>query len=505
MAAMALAGKPLVGRVLVDGSFDNANYFFRFSLMRAALGLGDVWQIGVLGPHRRRQCLGTLQRFGVSEVFVVGSRASRVSRRMARDLLRGGRQPLDILSFRLPLNFPPATLYDIILKRQRRPQVNLVDPLVEDYIGETLGAIEAAQSIIDQCRPDLILLSHAITPIGAALAWVGAVRGIQSVVMFGQFGVPRYWRINDPDDFFRCVDRPTGNGLSRLDDVRAGRMAAIGEKYLALRFNGMTNDLGARHAFGQVDVVDRAAMLQALGWNNDRPVVAVYASNWFDFPHAMGMTNFVDFKDWVESTFEIAMRTPAVQWLFRAHPCDTWYGGPTLKDVIPESLASHIRLCPGEWPGSAVMGVADALVTCQGTAAIEYASTGKPVLVADRGWYHDCGFVVWPKSRHEYLAMLTTRWWESINRDMARRRAAIFAGWYFCVPEWQGNFILRDDSLQDDLYPDITRHLRENPDAIDREVREIRAWFISGEPTYHTFKMARAYHYQLSNIEKGEL
>ena len=34
---------------------------------------------------------------------------------------------------------------------------------------------------------------------------------------------------------------------------------------------------------------------------------------------------------------------------------------------------------------------ADALVTYHGTSALEYASLGKPVMVADRGWYHDFG------------------------------------------------------------------------------------------------------------------
>ena len=83
-----------------------------------------------------------------------------------------------------------------------------------------------------------------------------------------------------------------------------------------------------------------------------------------------------------------------VIWLLKSHPAEKWYGGLTLEQTIKGKLPSNIILLPDDYSGKAVMDVSDALVTIHGTSAIEYAAHGKPVLVADKGWFQDCNFVL---------------------------------------------------------------------------------------------------------------
>ena len=76
-----------------------------------------------------------------------------------------------------------------------------------------------------------------------------------------------------------------------------------------------------------------------------------------------------------------------------------------LKTKIP-SAKFWIDLKLGENDTSkskSVIEKSDGLVTYHGTSAIEFAAMGKPVMVTDKGWYHDCGFVKFPKSKKEYL------------------------------------------------------------------------------------------------------
>jgi len=82
----------------------------------------------------------------------------------------------------------------------------------------------------------------------------------------------------------------------------------------------------------------------------------------------------------------------------------------------------------------------------------------------------------------------------------ARRRAEIFAGWWFCMPEWQRGFVLQEDATQGALYDSIPVTLRERGDVIAHEMTELRAWWQSGHPYYHTYKMARADAFLTSNI-----
>src|SRR4051812_9090175 len=56
------------GTVLVDAMWDNPNYWLRFSLLRAALGLAHGREIGLLGQFRRSHCAATLRSLGIGMV-----------------------------------------------------------------------------------------------------------------------------------------------------------------------------------------------------------------------------------------------------------------------------------------------------------------------------------------------------------------------------------------------------------------------------------------------------
>jgi hypothetical protein len=118
------------------------------------------------------------------------------------------------------------------------------------------------------------------------------------------------------------MDSPRKSDLDSLQNGQADALADIGRRYLKNRINGKTNDLGGMMAFA-----GRSEPHGLSRHGDNRPTVAVYASNWFDFPHALGMSRFRDFLDWIDATLSVAIATPTVRWIFRAHPCDKWYGG----------------------------------------------------------------------------------------------------------------------------------------------------------------------------------
>jgi hypothetical protein len=182
-----------------------------------------------------------------------------------------------------------------------------------------------------------------------------------------------------------------------------------------------------------------------------------------------------------------------VSWLVKGHPWDDSYGGVRLRDVIPNlDGAPHVRVVPEDWNGRAVMDTADALITCQGTSGIEFASLGKPVLVSDSGWYHEAGFVLLPRSRDDYFATLAREWWRTDEGATIAHRASLFAGFFFCHPEWQREFLLGAELDQWKLYAEIPDVLARGAAALDQEKRLMREWWASGTRGYHTYKMLAA-------------
>jgi hypothetical protein len=484
------------GTVLVDGMWDNPNYWIRYALLRRALGLAGAREIGITGRWRADETAGTFRALGIGSVVNLDSEARAVGDLgpEAAAYVKSLGSPDDLLTRPLPEGIPTDFLYDAVLKKQRTATVEVDDPRFTEHVEEFLRSARAAGELLTRTRPSLVVLSHVINSSHAPLAALALQRGIPVVLAFGNYGVCRFVRFRTVRELFDWTDRPHAEDFRALSPQRGALLQEAGARYLERRLQGETNDLGAAYAYRRRQaVIDRDGIRRAFGWRGNAPIVTVYASNWFDFPRACGMENFRDFLDWLQATVEVAKRTPSVNWLFKAHPCDEWYGGVTLSDLMPPLDAfPHIQQVPKDWNGAALMNSVDVLVTFHGTAGIEFAANGIPVLLADRGWYHDLEFATWPRSRDEYLALLASRWWDETDRREAARRAMIFAGWHFGMPSWQRDFVLQDDSVQWPIFGTVPALFAGSGSVIEREVRSTRDWFRSGHRFYHTWKMSHA-------------
>jgi hypothetical protein len=491
-----VAGARFAGTVLVDGMWDNPNYWIRYALLRRALGLAGAPEIGITGRWRADETTRTFRALGINSIVNLDSEARAAGGADAEAAAYVGslRSADDLLARPLPEGIPADFLYDAVLKKQRTATVEVDAPRLAEHVAEFLRSARAAGALLTRTQPSLVVLSHVINSSHAPLASIALRRGIPVLLAFGNHGVSRFVKFRTEQELFDWTDRPHAEDFRALTAEKATLLQEAGGRYLERRLRGQTDDLGAAYAYRRRQgAIDRDGILRAFGWKANAPIVTVYASNWFDFPRACGMKNFRDFLEWLQATVDVAKRTPSVNWLFKAHPCDEWYGGVTLSDLMPSLDAfPHVQQVPKDWNGAALMASVDALVTFHGTAGIEFAANGKPVLLADQGWYHDMGFATWPRSREEYLGLLGSRWWDGIDRGEAARRAMIFAGWYFGMPSWQKEFVLQDDSVQWRIFDTVPALFAGSGSVIEREVRSIREWFDSGHRFYHTWKMSHA-------------
>lgn len=492
---------PASKRVLVDGSWYNPNFWLRYALFRRALSLSEVSEVGMLGVHARAETRQTLDLFGINERVDLGKRivpAKFIAD--ARALLRGVTSPDDIMALQLPDDFPAAALYDGLLKRQRRSAVDIDDPLLVNHIAEFLAWSRAGAAIIEDGGFDLLAMSHAIDFTYLAVVWRALKKGIPVVVLYGDYSTSRFIRMEKPEDIYAYPVRPTQQEEEAMSPEGRESLRATGARYLDNRLSGHTLDVGAIYAYQRRTLsIDSAGLAEQFGWDPAKPVVGVYAPNWFDYPHATGFPYFRDFLDWIELTLDVATRTTGVNWLFKSHPCDDWYAsirGSRVEDLVQATNRPNIRAADKSWNGADIIQTIDAVVTCHGTIGIEAAYAGKPVLVAHKGWYGRNRFTKVSETREAYAAHLETEWWKTVNVEAHSLNAARFAGWYFNVPDWNSGLVYRDDSEQDAILPTIPSFLDANAEPIEREVAETRAWFDSRHPYFHIFKNARASSFQ---------
>jgi hypothetical protein len=434
---------------------------------------------------------------GVDPVLdsAVEMKSTAAVRSRAARLLAAVKSPDDLARIELPDGFPPAGLYDEVLKRQRRGTPAIDDPLLVDAVADSIAWVEGAGRMLDRHPVDLVILSHSVGFRYGAIAWAALRRGIPVLVLVNEFGFLKFLRLSSVADFSCYPGRPTAEEFEGLPGNRIAALRDAGHSHMALRLKGQVDDLGTRFAFHNGSDVARGEIADRFGWDRSKPIIAVYATTWYDFPRTQGLTAYLDFFHWIKATLSVAKEFDQVNWMFKPHPAEAFYvkpRSPGLPALVEAANRPHIRIAPPEWKGRTVIEAVDGIVTCHGTVGVEAAWLGKPVLAANLGWYGHLGFVVACSDAEDYERRLRSEWWRPWNAEEASRRAALFAGWFFGGPAWQAGARLPESADRDENWPKLLRYWTDRSDVVSREIATLRRWFESGHRYYSVFKMQEA-------------
>ena len=481
-------------KVLIDGHFNNLGYWYRLQLFRASLGLKKTNETAYVWKWQSFSCIIILKFLGIGNIVKLYKNPSEKTLIEAKEILAKIKNSNDFFDINLPYGIPPSVLYDEMLKRLKAPYVDFKNPECVNIISEFLEAIKSAANIIEKLQPELVILSHTIGSQCAPICWIAASKNILVINLWGKYGLLRATKVKTPQEIFESEDRPYYKDFSKLSPAKLKKLEKVGRKYLQARFEGKTDDIGSHYAFPKTEIKI------SNDFELNKPVIAVYASNWFDYPHLYGMSNFRDFHDWICETKKIAeMRSDCI-WLFKSHPADQWYGGPGLKDIFEKSNSPHIFVLDETVPSRQIIDIADGLITFHGSAGVEFSALGKPVLLADNGWYHDWNFCLSVKSRSDYINKLKSNWFEKSISNEEKRRANVFSGACYCCPDWQSNLILKDDADRGQLRKQIPKLVKNNSIPLIREIGMISEWVLDDSQRYHSTKMIQAQTFKLSNV-----
>lgn len=121
---------------------------------------------------------------------------------------------------------------------------------------------------------------------------------------------------------------------------------------------------------------------------------------------------YESFNQWMHDTIQVIKDIPDVQWLIKVHPAEAWDNPESgveylIKTHFPE-LPEHIRVLAAEENISPLdfFNVVDGGVTVYGTAGLELALHGKPVILAGDAHYGRKGFTYDADSQEHYRELL---------------------------------------------------------------------------------------------------
>jgi len=286
--------------------------------------------------------------------------------------------------------------------------------IVREYAYSGLVSALAAQRALERFDPWRVVMSH-----GTYVDWGPALQTALSR------GVPvTGWKASYlPSHFYlRHVDDPSRIDLKKLsseawrglrtEELTPRQNARLdrffGNRYHKLASFDMKNAKTYRH-----DIEELKAKYTFGG----RPVWAVFAHvNWDSVTDFAPMA-YQSFDEWILDTIREAILIPEVQWLIKVHPVEARDNPATGVQRLIErhfpALPDHIRIVSAEEDISPanLYELVDGGVTVYGTAGLELALLGKPVIVGGEAHYGGKGFThegLTPQAYRELLRQVPT-------------------------------------------------------------------------------------------------
>jgi len=318
-----------------------------------------------------------------------------------------------LLTVKKAANLPPVLAEAIALTALRDTQYTLqmeeVDPKSDLYRLRLARNSEAARAVLDWMgahKPDVVIIPNGtILEFGAVYQ---TARFLGLPVVTYEFGEQRgrLWLAQNAEVMCQNTDALwsarrhlplTDEELRQVQDLFAARQRASLYQNFARRWQGTPSAGGA-------------AARASLGLD-DRPL-ALLATNVIGDSLTLGRQVFSDsMTEWLRRTLQWFADHTATQLVIRIHPGELITKGPSVADVVRQTLADippHIHLVPAGAKLNTydLIEIADLGLVYTTTAGMEMAMSGVPVIVVGNTHYRGKGFTLDVDSWEAYFAAL---------------------------------------------------------------------------------------------------
>lgn len=353
------------------------------------------------------------------------------------------------------------------------------------------------QLLIKDNESRKLLNNHSIKAVLIS-HFIGFGTGVLTRVALSQ-NIPAYWKggghnvINlavfvSLSDIYNFPKRPTSEKIDLLTNNKKNLVKKDFEKYkqkLDIPHYGV---FAAIQDYSQKKTLSKKGFIKKYKLEN-KPIVFVMQHVFNDHPHSHFKSMlFNDYYDWFNQTLEFAKTDSSKNWVFKEHPANKYY--PT-KDIDLkkhfENVPSNILFldCDTKITGSAVLELADLVVTCLGTAGLEMpAFKGIPSLLGGDSAYSDFGFTIDPKTKKEYFNALSQTNFPKLSQEQQLKAQACYMYFtkYCMLPFSAGPEVTFEESkhphtLRDTYYAKVLHGYKTHKQAIlnefDEYVKEI--------------------------------
>lgn len=321
--------------------------------------------------------------------------------------------PRDILEFRIDGIKFGDIIYDNTLVRGYATLKN-VDVEVLSVLHNFFRHRYIINDIIRRYPLDSFVVAHTIGMFGGTFSRYLLKADVE---IFNRVGsheilIKKYQGVKDIGVYPWKPERHYFDYMMKLPDET---VLPLADAYLDERHNQRVSHIAVELAFNRNKrfYESREDFCQATGLDPRKKTAFVMLHAFNDHPHShfSKPMAFQDYFDWFERTLRVAESVDSVNWVFKEHPAASLY---PVKDVDLNAIFAKVSApnilfldADADFNAMSIRFIADVIVTCLGTAGMEYACVGIPCLLGGESPYSGFGFTIEPESALEYEKCLT--------------------------------------------------------------------------------------------------
>ena len=417
-AVNAALWKP-VGRsaqaVLVEGHLCEygPNYLFRTALaaksVQSALG-GARLDVVVNGfSYHWQQARKGYASFGITQWIFLGRRFLLLSPLLWMTALLGGgwrfillRTPEQILDLHLGGIKVGDLIYDEVMRSTKQPTIRFVDWAVLKVMVRSWYYFLQYHLLFSVRSYSYYIATHTAYPEYGLLCRVALQRGVTVIETSDiQMSVFRGIGTNYLPTYHQGIHSAIRAEFDR-NAVPLPQREALALESLRRRINSELDQIDAKKAYSG-KIYTREDLASALRIPVDSRIGFVMAHVFVDSPHLSSSMLHADYYRWLVATLDCCAEASNVIWVVKPHPSAALYGEEGMvNDLVQAKGAANVHICPSDLNTRSLGKCADLMLTVHGTAGLEYACVGIPVVLAGTPFFAGFGFTLEPQTQEAY-------------------------------------------------------------------------------------------------------
>jgi hypothetical protein len=294
-------------------------------------------------------------------------------------------------------------IYDLILRRMGASTINRISLRQRFYMAAELSFFYAILSYINQHTISYAILADNVYRQGLVFE-ILKKKNIPSISGIDINGISMH-KYESEEDYLQHCRAPDMDVVDKMMNTR--EIYSDVEKYLSHRTSGQEQQHDLVRAYSKDKMkIDRLGLINTYNLHPDKKIVLIMAHIFCDAPHAYPNMLFKDYEDWLIKTCRRLAKNSHVSFLVKEHPSVALYNEEGKIDSILNKIGLGDKLLSKKINTKSLFDSIDVVVTCGGTAGMEFPCYGVPVLVAAKPPYASFPYIVSPDTETAYYSEL---------------------------------------------------------------------------------------------------